>query len=196
MENHDETKANSNFDLGSILVNSKGFDQPTQPIDSEAGDSEKKRPLNRVKEFRKKCNLSVKELSEQSGVSASTIYTYEKRPVKPAYDKLVSMSRVLGVNPEQLMRLEDEPADLVAEKSAPYLTDQGQEASPDLVRVITEGLSDDKTKDLLIRAASVLTRKDLMLLVKFAETNQFSGFEQHEIHAMVALMIGFRARGA
>lgn len=51
----------------------------------------------KIKEFRKKNNLTQEELGKKIGVGLSTISGYERGTNSPDNDKLYSLSKVLGV---------------------------------------------------------------------------------------------------
>lgn len=57
----------------------------------------------RLKELRIKANLSQKELSEKTGVTARTIQNYELGSSKPkSYETIVSLANALNTTPEYL----------------------------------------------------------------------------------------------
>ncbi len=58
---------------------------------------------DRLKEIRKQRNLTQAQLAEIVGVSATSVYLWERGTVKPGYGTLVLISEKLEVDIKQLL---------------------------------------------------------------------------------------------
>ena len=64
----------------------------------------------RLRNIRQQRGLTIKEVSERSGISYRTIQSYELKDRKPAIiDTLISLSRSLGVSVDYLIGNTDNP---------------------------------------------------------------------------------------
>ena len=61
----------------------------------------------RLKELRKECNLSQKELGEKIGYSKSAIGEWENGRKEPCIDTIIKLSQVLNVTVGYLVGAED-----------------------------------------------------------------------------------------
>lgn len=65
---------------------------------------------SRLRHIRQQQNLSIKQLSEMSGLSYRTIQSYELKDRTPAIiDTLITLSRCLGVSVDYLIGISDDP---------------------------------------------------------------------------------------
>jgi transcriptional regulator with XRE-family HTH domain len=63
----------------------------------------------RTREWREQAGLTLKELGERAGVSASTVHKVENRQVSPTIAVLLKIARGLGRHPTELLALRNEP---------------------------------------------------------------------------------------
>ncbi|MBW2273139.1 MAG: helix-turn-helix domain-containing protein [Deltaproteobacteria bacterium] len=63
----------------------------------------------RIKEWREQAGMTLKELGERAGVSASTIHKVENRQVSPTIAVLLKISHGLGRHPAELLTRRGEP---------------------------------------------------------------------------------------
>ncbi len=75
---------------------------------------------SKLKELRLKKNMSQRQLADLSGIDRTTIGKYELKNVRPSYEILARICRVLGTTPEYLIssdsgctRTEEKPTDLI-----------------------------------------------------------------------------------
>lgn len=62
----------------------------------------------KIKEYRKKCNLSQSEFAERIGVAKSSVAAYENDSRVPSYDVLMKMINVFGVGFDSFLLDESE----------------------------------------------------------------------------------------
>lgn len=56
----------------------------------------------KLRQIRKKANLSVEELSKQAGISESYIYQLERGDKKPSYNIMTKISKILEMPVQEL----------------------------------------------------------------------------------------------
>lgn len=61
----------------------------------------------RLRELRKKCGLTMKELGATLGVAESTISQYETGKRQPDYEMLLRLSELFGVSVDYLLGVEE-----------------------------------------------------------------------------------------
>lgn len=89
---------------------------------------------NRIKELRKKNDLTLLEVANKIGVAESTIQRYESQKVtKIKYETMVNLANVFGVRPEYMMGWTDEDGNSVI---------QDDWENPDTASSIAEILTD------------------------------------------------------
>ena len=59
----------------------------------------------RIRDARKKCGLTQKELADQTGLAAKTIQNIENGRKNPSYDTLARLMGRLGISPDTLFLL-------------------------------------------------------------------------------------------
>lgn len=63
----------------------------------------------RIRELRKKCGITMKELGEKIGVAESTISQYETGKRQPDYETLLKLGEYFGVTVDFLLGVEKAP---------------------------------------------------------------------------------------
>lgn len=63
----------------------------------------------RIRELRKKCGITMKELGEKIGVAESTISQYETGKRQPDYETLLKLGEYFGVTADYLLGKENAP---------------------------------------------------------------------------------------
>lgn len=63
----------------------------------------------RIRELRKKCGITMKELGEKIGVAESTISQYETGKRQPDYETLLKLGEYFGVTVDFLLGAEKAP---------------------------------------------------------------------------------------
>lgn len=63
----------------------------------------------RIRELRKKCGITMKELGEKIGVAESTVSQYETGKRQPDYETLLKLGEYFGVTVDFLLGAEKSP---------------------------------------------------------------------------------------
>lgn len=63
----------------------------------------------RIRELRKKCGITMKELGEKIGVAESTVSQYETGKRQPDYETLLKLGEYFGVTVDYLLGAEKAP---------------------------------------------------------------------------------------
>ena len=86
----------------------------------------------KLRELRKKCGLTMKELGEEIGVAESTISQYETGKRQPDFETLLKLGEFFGVSVDYILTGEDN-------KKAPALTDKDRR---DVAKLVENIMSD------------------------------------------------------
>lgn len=65
----------------------------------------------RLRELRKHCGITMKELGNEIGVAESTVSQYETGKRQPDYETLLKLSEYFGVSVDYLLGKENAPAE-------------------------------------------------------------------------------------
>lgn len=105
--------------------------------------------MNRLKEIRKKRNLTLKQVGKMVGVSEPTISNYETGKREPDFDILCRLADVLEVSTDYLLEMTDDP------------TPKDLKQEDEKVWIIRERLRRDPSYRLLFDAADNATPEHL-----------------------------------
>src|SRR5690625_4014378 len=110
----------------------------------------------RVRRLRAEAGLTLKELSQRSGVSISALSTIEHGKVSPTYERIVAVARGLGVDDGYLFKDE-----IAQPKSRRSVTFSGQGVAHKSSQYIYEALSADITEKDFVPLRATLKAKSL-----------------------------------
>lgn len=105
----------------------------------------------RIKEIRKKCGLTQKELAERVGVSEGAISQYESGKRRPDYETVLKMADYFGCSVDYLMGNDPSPAE-----------------DPELDEIL-EQLKNRNEMRMLFNLASNATKEDVLRAVRIIE---------------------------
>lgn len=88
----------------------------------------------RIRIFRQRRKLSLRELADVTGISPSSLSAYERDAIDPSGHALRALSLALGVSTDYLLRLRATPPKLSGKRTRPARPTQ-----PPLVRAIQGG---------------------------------------------------------
>lgn len=99
----------------------------------------------KLRELRKKCGLTMKELGAEIGVAESTISQYETGKREPDYETLLKLAEYFGTSVDVLLR--GEPQD--ASPAKPVILDKELDGINFALYGEIQELSDEDKQDIL-----------------------------------------------
>ena len=81
---------------------------------------------NRIRDARKECGLTQKELAKQTGLSTKTVQDVEKGRKNPTYETLMRLICRLGISPDTVFHLQN----LTSKQEIQYFLEDFQSCGP------------------------------------------------------------------
>lgn len=131
-----------------------------------------------VKRIRKEQKISLKELSQKSGLSVSFLCNYENGKVNITVHALRQIAKALGVSIKTLVAAEDDSTILVVPSSKRYsIINKGK---------VTNGYSENFVQDFLTRGSTF----DMQVTVMHMEPQSTSVPDYHDGEEFVYMLSG------